>query len=559
MTRPNTRSQLPVVYVREKVYFPADCVDRQVVADEYTLRFYNEKSCAQCDYKEDRFCHMCEVCPSYRGAVRLHNTRIIKGKSYLGLPIGDKKNFDSLFGILWEDFKVVDKRSQERFDYKIRFLLKLYPYQQKVIDAFMRKKYGLIEAPPRTGKTVIMLAIAVLLGYKMVLIADQHEFLQQFLWHIEGNEDEGIPKCTNLPELELKTGKKLYGFPKTDEDFENFQFFVMTYQQFASEEKGKQRLRRLMNRVGTVSVDEVHSAAAPVFASVLGSMWPRVMFGVTGTVDRKDGKQRVIKKVLGPVVARTKVDAMIPTVYVHETGVVVKKPPKLWVYAMKRLADSKPRNKMIVEQVVKDLKAGHSIVIPLSFKKHVKELVQQINERVGVPIAEEFVGGGTVANKNRRRQVLSDAKARKVRVVVGIRRLLQRGLNVAQWSAIYTVIPISNKPNYKQETARVCTPLEGKTPIVRLFYDASLGQSSGCARNCITHLKSFKFQFSNDPHTQECLRNLAATRKRWGEDEGDSPWDDEFKAVMADHVQPFEVEERGSGGTSLSRARAGRR
>lgn len=540
------------IYIRDRVYIPVRALyDKEETKSSYQKRFFEEKACKACEYLIDRFCHVCETCAAYKGTVKLYSFKEIKGITYIGLPIGDKRNIEKNTGILFEDFKVIDKRTCVPFQYPIKFLLNLYDYQTRVTNTFLKKKYGLIEAPPRTGKTAMMLYLAVKLGYRMVLLADQHEFLEQFLWHIEGNEKEGIPKCTNLPELQRKHKKKLYGFPKTDEDFENFQFFVMTYQQFASETQGKNRLAKLMQQVGTVAVDEVHSAAAPVFSKVVNSFYTRYRFGVTGTVDRKDGRQYVIKKVIGPVVARTTVEAMVPTVYIHDTGRNYSRPPKHWVFAMKRLANDKKRNEMIVKQAIADVKAGHSVVIPLCFKKHIFDIVNAINEEYGKPIAKGFVGGGTKQNKDLRREMLADAKSGKVKVVVGIRRLLQRGINVPRWSMIYTVIPISNKPNYKQETSRVRTPMEGKNPGIRLFYEESMGQSVGCAKNCVAHMKEFKYNFSKDENTRKALAYFASKGRRGGSDGGYDE-DAEFAAVKAS----FSEEDSSS---SLGRARAGRR
>lgn len=538
------------IFVKDRIYIPsATFPDLGEVKRVYTRHMYKEVACGQCEYKTERPCAVCETCPNYQGVIKLWHPKTIAGKPYIGLPVGDKNSIERKTGISYEDYKIVDRRVLAPFDYKIKFILKLREHQIKLAKDFLRKKYGILEAPPRTGKTVMMLYLGIRLGQRMILVANQHEYLQQFLWHIEGNEDEGIPKCTNLPELQEKYGKKLYGFPKTAEDFETMQFMVMTYQSFISELQGNKRFATLVKQVGTVAVDECHRAGASTFASVLNKFSTRYRFGVTGTVKRKDGRHKITSLILGPVVARTTVESMVPKVFIKNTGIKLRKDPKLWVYKMKALADNKARNAEIVRRCIKDVKAGHSVVIPLTFTKHIRALVQQINEEYGSPIAEAFMGGGSEKQKELRRQILSRAKAGTTKVVVGTRSLLQLGLNVPRWSAIYTVIPISNEPNYKQETSRVRTPMDGKRqPIIRLYYDSAMAASVACARNCVSHMEGFKYEFSKDTTTQESIKFLRDwnSRKRGYSEEED------FTPVKM-------VEDGDDGGRSTFFGRAGRR
>ena len=247
----------PKIYIHDRVYIPSSSLaDLESVKQTYSKHIFQEASCKQCEYRDERICAVCESCPSYQARVVLYKAKTIGGIPCLGLPVGDKSSIERRTGILYSDYKMVDKRVDAPLEYKIKFIIDLREHQKKLAEDFLKRKYGLLEAPPRTGKTVMMLYLGLKLGQRMLLLAHQHEYLQQFLWHIEGNEEEGIPKCTNLPEIQERVGKKLYGFPKTAEDFKTMQFMVMTYQQFISEVNGKHRFNLVANEVGTVVVDE---------------------------------------------------------------------------------------------------------------------------------------------------------------------------------------------------------------------------------------------------------------------------------------------------------------
>lgn len=513
------------IIVYDKVYIPFRDVNEEALVKFYEKRFYDDQMCRKCDYLPDRHSYICDTCVGYKDHVKLHNVKVWKEKKYIGLPIGDKKNIQRKMGIDFADYKVVDKRKMPPLDKRIKITIDPFPYQEKLIQKYIKKgAFGFLVAPPRSGKTFMMLDIIVRLGYRAILLASQHEFLQQFIWHIEGNEKEGIPKCTNLPELQAKTKKKLYGFPKTEEDYESMQIMCMTYQSYISE-KGQAKLKKLIPHVGTLAIDEADQGNAKHFSRVISRMPAKHKMAATGTFGRKDKKHYILQRVVGPVLAESTVEMVTPTVFIHPTGLKPRTHYKLWTYAMQWLSKNKKRNAMIVAQVMKDLKNGHNIVIPVMFKNHVKELVEDINIAYGSPIAEGFMGGTGAKNKEFRKELLSRVKAGETKVTVGIRRLVQRGLNVKQWSCLYTIIPISNEPNYKQETSRIRTPLEGKnTPIIRLFYD-EMGQSSGCAKNCVKHMQIFKHNFSTLPKQKEKLKALMNTgRKVYNED-------DDFKAV----------------------------
>ena len=518
------------VVIRERVYIPVNLVNKKEVKDNYTTHLYEDRSCKICEHYEDRHSYLCDTCPSFKGKVMLYKTVTRGGVAYIGIPTGDKKNFERKTGLLYKETTFKDIRVKAPFDYPIKFLATLRDYQTPVIEEFLVKKYGQLEAPPRTGKTLMALYICLQLGQKVIMLANQHEFLTQFIDHIQGNLKEEIPKCTNLPELEKKYKKKLYGFPKTDEDFENFQIFTCTYQQFLSETNGLNRFKKIEKQVGTLFVDEVHKANADGFARVVSMFPSRYKFGVTATSERKDKRHFIASNILGPVVARSKRESLIPTVIVHKTEAKPKRKYQGqagWVYAMQFLAKDKKRNALIVEWVMKDLKNGHNIVIPVQFKAHALELMTLVNAAFGRKICEMFIGGGGAKNKEARKEILSRVKSNKIRVTVGIRSILQLGLNVPTWSCIYTAMPISNEPNYRQETSRIRTPLEGKrSPIVRLFVDIALGQSVGCARNCIKQMRGFGYLFKKTEKQSALVYEVLGTSRQ----DDDSSGEAQFKA-----------------------------
>ncbi len=173
----------------------------------------------------------------------------------------------------------------------------------------------------------------------------------------------------------------------------------------------------------------------------------------------------------------------------------------------KMLAAHKKRNELIVEYAVKDIEAGHSIVIPVHFKEHVQLLVKMINEAVGYEVAVPFVGGGGAVNKRYRKQVKQLATERKILVIVGIRSLLQRGINIKPWSALYYVMPMNNEPNWKQESSRILTPMKNKRqPIIRFFADSKCNASLKYLNN--TWNQAIKFAHEPTAVAKERFREI---------------------------------------------------
>lgn len=248
----------------------------------------------------------------------------------------------------------------------------------------------------------------------------------------------------------------------------------------------------------------------------------------------------LMAEIIGPVMTRVEIDQLQAKVMVHVCDYVKTRSkfqgPAGFVYACKFLSNHEKRTEEILEFVLKDIAKGHSIVIPVYYKDHVHHLVKRINDLAGGNTAEAFVGGGGKKNKELREAIIERARSGKTKVVVGIRSILQLGHNVPRWSALYNIMPMSNEPNWKQESSRVLTPLDGKRqPIIRLFVDPNVGLSLGCFVN--TYKQSLKFKHVPTEGARkkagEMFELHGAGRRSLEEDSGidiDYGADDNYKA-----------------------------
>lgn len=450
------------VYVKDGLLIPKRYVtddQQEKVERRFTRDLYKEeKTCEACDYYSERPSDMCEGCQNYGGKIILWQDKTIKGKDYLRLPFGAREQVQKIFG----DHKLIDKTPEVPMRRKPEFLGTLRPDQKKAYKAMRKAKHGVLRSPPRSGKTVMSAALVCKLALKTIILASQKDWLDNFHETFVGSENE-------KPMTDMK--KKRIGFPRKLEDFEKYDVCLVTYQLFLSP-KGQKLLHKIRNMFSVMLIDEVQTAGATQFAFVVSQFNCRYKIGVSGTPERKDSKEFIFYALLGPVFYENIVPRLRPAVEVVPVPGMGKL-PQSWPYMVTKLEKDPNRLKLIAKTAVKDVKAGHMVLIPMSRVTVIKALTQAINILADKNIAESFIGGGQGAkSKDARKQMIDRARKYKTKVIVGTSRLLSTGINIPRASMMYQCTPSSNLQKAEQRFSRILTPFDGKPqPVLKYFLD----------------------------------------------------------------------------------------
>lgn len=499
------------IILRDKAYIPTvDLSDEDLrrVRSLYSTSIYTEKACKLCDNLQYRHNEVCDSCDNFIGHYKFW--KWAKGKSFIGVDIGDREKTKELFRSLFgSDFTLSDQRiSIPMKSKKARFFEEVaYPYQIEAVDEWQGLGYGALESKPRTGKTVMAAMLTLRMKQRTLILAHQDDLIKQF-YATFMNIKTAVP-FTNIPELEEKYGRTIVKMCKKPADFNGPDICLATYQQFLSD-NGRERLAKIKKEFGVVLIDELHRGNADEYSNILGQFHARTRLGMTATYDRKDRKEVIINHIIGPVVHKTEAEALTPLVTIVKTGFKpATKNYKIWTYAMRALENSKKRNALIVSAALHDLKKGRSILIPMTFHSHIVSIVDAINLEYGKDIAAGW--HGKLKEKDRD-GVLARAKSGKIRVTVAMRSMLT-GVNIERWDTLYEVMPISNDPNFEQEYNRICTPSTNpkkKDPLIRLFVD-DWGLSVRCFSTCWRKLKKDGVRFTSraNADAKEMLRTLS--------------------------------------------------
>lgn len=477
MVNRKARKRHPVAYIRDKIYIRQDIASAVDYDSIYDRHIFDERVCRTCPLKDARPVADCYPCRGLVDRVCMYETVLINNKPYIGVPWGDQSTVEEIFDLYYDEVDVVDQRSKPKMPYKLEWVQPLYTgkevrngkktaNQAAIVKKWLSVKEGIIEASPRTGKSVIAACIGTTIGLRVLIIA--HE---SHLCHQMANE---YVVMTNVAEVAAKNGLKIEDLilhidtnSKLDiEKIKQACVVSVNYQKFIHT---KQRIKLLTDLFGIIFVDECHQASATAFAQFLNSINARYRCGLSATTKRRDGRHVIGRMLIGPVTVKSSTSALIPTLTLIKTGInLPPSAPKPRDGGFKFLARSKTRNKLIVNNVMKDLAEGHpAVIVPVGFKYHIRELYQMFLEEFDNDRTKVIIYEGGVNKKDRLEKFESEGK-----VMIAQWSMIKQGVTLKKPTCMHLVLPRADGHMFYQLVNRICTPqLKKRKPVVRYYVD----------------------------------------------------------------------------------------
>jgi hypothetical protein len=484
------------VLLGRKLYIPKKYIDREILQREYETRLYDEAKCAKCDFLIDRHSMECDTCEHFKGDIILWDKQRIDGKNFIGLPPVHLRKPAELFD-LPPFLDIMDIRPNVPMEKEIKFTGKLYRgevvnghktvNQRRAVRKWLKRRSGIIEAPPRAGKTVMGAYITCKLQVKTLIVAHQIDLLNQFYATFCGSEEQTpVTSLKDEPNRDhyIRIVEKISDL----EGIEEVEIVLVNYQKFIRDEKAADRVIEYLSNRTLLITDEVHNSAAPAYARFIASLRCPYRLALSATWKRKDARHKIIYEYFGEVLASCRVQGAIPEIYIERPPYQYPNPPRHPHWAKKRLVDNKKRTKFIVKRLKKDLKAGHKLaIIPVEWLDHAKDLQDEIHRQIAPDICRIFS-----RFTPDRRQLLRDFDNGQFKVLIAIRRMIKEGINLKNPTLLYAILPMSGKPDIGcpeayQMLQRISTrTLDKRQPVARIFVD-NITISWGCFKGLWNH------------------------------------------------------------------------
>jgi superfamily II DNA or RNA helicase len=331
------------------------------------------------------------------------------------------------------EFEFVDERKLSP-SISYAFNASLRNHQLRVIEAVSKKDYGVIVAPPGSGKTIIGLKIISDKRQPALIIVHRKQLLEQWTERIEAFL--GIPKrdIGVIGQGRSKIGK---------------QITIATIQSLPKQ------IESVENQFGTIIVDECHHVPAETFRNTIEKLQTYYLYGLTATPFRKYSDGKMIFTHLGEIISNiqpTEVEN-----YKHakiiirntEFDVPYNSKTDNFETLSKILVHDTARNKLILEDVKTELNQGKKAVIITERKEHIDTLYLFLKQSYEV-IA--LIGEDSETSKKSKWKILQEGN---FQVLITTGQYFGEGTDLHNISCLFLVYPFSFEGKLIQYIGRV--------------------------------------------------------------------------------------------------------
>ncbi|HET7360318.1 MAG TPA: DEAD/DEAH box helicase family protein, partial [Salinimicrobium sp.] len=267
------------------------------------------------------------------------------------------------------NFDFHDNRQKQS---SVEFLcdLNLRSHQNLAIKAASKKDFGIISAPPGSGKTVMALKIIATKQQPALIIVHRKQLMEQWI--------ERIQAFLGIPDNEI--GKIGQGKVKEGEKIS------VAMIQSLGKYIEKQETKEFTQSFGTLIIDECHHIPAKIYRDTISKFSSYYQYGLTATPFRKGNDEKLLFAYLGENIAEIKPydieEYKRPRIVIRNTSLNIPFNSKTDTFETlsKILVHDSSRNRLILKDVEAELKLGKKAVIITERKEHIDSLNQYLKQ-----------------------------------------------------------------------------------------------------------------------------------------------------------------------------------
>ena len=351
----------------------------------------------------------------------------IVSKHLISMPVGR-------FDLIPKNYEIVDKRIKIPVEFP-EFKYELRRSQQDVYDII--EDNCIINAWVSWGKTFTGLAIAGKLGQKTLIVTHTVPLRNQWVKEVE--KVYGITSG-------------IIGSGKWDID----QPIVVGNTQTLY-----RNISKIQKEFGTIILDEMHHVSSPTFSRIIDTSYARYKIGLSGTIERKDGKHVVFRDYFGSNVLKPpKENYMIPKIHIVTSGIRFMDGSNIpWANKVTNLANNDEYKHTVSMLAAAYAARGHKVLV-VSDRVHFLKNCAELTGEKAICLT------GEVSHEDRE-TLINKMFTNEKNVMYGTQAIFSEGISIDNLSCLILGTPINNEPLLTQLIGRVIRKREGKiNPVV---------------------------------------------------------------------------------------------
>ena len=356
----------------------------------------------------------------------IKNMGIIRN-GLVSLPIGRTD-------LIPEHYEIIDKRIHVPVDFP-EFRFELRQSQKDVFDAI--EDNSIINAWVSWGKTFTGLAIAGKLGQKTLVVTHTVPLRNQWAKEVE----------------------KVFGFKPGIIGSGRFELDAPIV--IGNTQTLYRNVDKIRKEFGTIILDEMHHVSSPTFSKILDTNYCRYKIGLSGTIERKDGKHVVFRDYFGNTLFKPpKENYMTPTIHLVASEIRFMDGAKIpWANRVTKLSNDEEYRHTISMLAAAYAARGHKVLVVSDRVAFLKACAELSGDKA-------ICVTGEVAHEDRE-TLVDQILYGDANILYGTQAIFSEGISVDTLSCLILATPVNNEPLLTQLVGRVIRKKEGKiSPVI---------------------------------------------------------------------------------------------